>query len=173
MKIQSFFLLVLSLTVLNASLFAEENVYSKGDLLGSAGVSVYHFGAIVAGDYGLHDLFSAGIAAGYNGYSFVPQVRTHQVPLVARLAFHPFNLSAIADKIVVRTMIDVYAGICGGWVFRWQTSERGILLDEQEKGSFAIREYIGMRYYFKENIALFVEDNGPLSYIGGGITYKF
>ena len=150
------------------------SVYHQGDRLGSAGISFFYFGALAAFDYGLHDCVSAGAAAGYNVYSFYPQTMTHHIPLMARAAFHPFNLSVLADKIIVRNMIDVYAGLSGGWVFRWETSDYPSLVKPDAKPSgIGVREYLGMRYFFRDNIALFVEDSGYLSTISAGLTVKF
>ena len=150
----------------------ENSCYTKGMMLGSAGISIYHFGAFVAFDYGLHDCISAGLAAGYNGYTYVPEVRTHRIPIVARAAFHPFNLSVLADKLDIRNLIDVYIGLSTGWMFRWQTTKYD-LLRGNEPSTFSLREYIGLRYYFTEKLAVFVEDCGEIAYISGGITYKF
>ena len=175
-KIQFVIFCISILTAMNAPAFGwatgEGSAYSRGNMLGSAGVSVYHFGALTAFDYGLHDCISAGVAAGYTTYKFGTSTRTHQVPVMARVAFHPFNLKVLSDKIVLRDMLDVYAGISAGWIFRWYTTEQGIQKPD-EGSSPRTREYIGMRYFFSDKLAVFVEDSGYLSYIGGGITYRF
>ena len=150
------------------------SVYHKGDRLGSAGISFFFPGVLAAFDYGLHDCFSAGAATGYNVYSFSPQTLTHHWPVMARVAFHPFNLKVLADKIIIRNIIDFYAGVSGGWIFRWDTYDFNIASKpDDHPSSFGVREYIGMRYYFKDNLALFIEDCGDISTISAGVTLLF
>ena len=175
-KLFSVLICILSISALNAPAFgwatSEGSVYAKGNMLGSAGLSIYPLGVLAGFDYGLHDCISAGLAAGYNNSSWAPQVRTHQVPIMARVAFHPFNLKVLSDKIVIRNMIDVYAGLNTGWIFRWYSSDLGIQSPD-DASYFGLREYIGMRYFVNDKLAIFVEDNNYLSYIGFGVTYKF
>jgi hypothetical protein len=146
---------------------SEGSVYAQGDMYGSLGLSVHYFGAYVAFDYGLHDCISIGAATGYNGYSNL-SIRFHRLPIIARAAFHPFNLSAIADKIIIRNTIDVYAGLCSGWIFVWKRSD----IANDNGGDFSIREYIGMRYHFSDRLSIFVEDCPGVAYIAGGISYQ-
>lgn len=145
----------------------EGSAYAQGDMYGSAGLSIHYFGAFVAFDYGLHDCISAGAATGYNTYSNL-SIRYHHLPIIARAAFHPFNLSAIADKIVIRNMIDVYAGLSTGWVFKWGKGDFVDVTDHH----FAIREYLGMRYHFSDKLSIFVEDCPGIAFIGAGVSYR-
>jgi hypothetical protein len=147
---------------------SEGSVYSQGDMIGSAGISVHYFGAYVAFDYGLHDCISVGAATGYNGYTNL-SLRYNRVPIIGRAAFHPFNLAALADKVIIRNMIDIYAGIATGWIFVWERSD----LFNDNYGKFTIREYLGLRYHFSEKLSLFVEDCPGVAYIAGGISYLF
>jgi hypothetical protein len=171
-------LYILTLMTLQASASGwatgDGSVYHKGDRLGSAGISFFYFGALAAFDYGLHDCISAGAATGYNVHSFAPQTLTHHLPVMARVAFHPFNLDVLSDKIIVRNIIDVYAGLSGGWVFRWDTYDFNFATPpDDHPSSFGVREYIGMRYFFKDNLALFIEDCGYIATISAGVTLTF
>jgi len=159
----------------NASDWATGNgsCYEQGHKLPSAAFSVYHPGFYLAFDYGLHDCISAGAALGYTGYSEL-QFRYNHFPIIARAAFHPFNLSAISDKIIVRNMIDVYAGISTGFFFVWVTEKE--MTNQPHKTDdhtgFRIREFIGMRYCINEKWNFFIEDSGSLSTVALGVTYK-
>jgi hypothetical protein len=150
---------------------SENSCYSRGAMLGSAGISVYYFGVYAAFDYGIHDCISAGAAAGYNGDSR-PGYRINQVPLMIRAAFHPFNLAVLADKIIIRDMVDLYAGITTGRVIRWETSKYDDLRGDVHSG-FSIREYLGLRYHFSDKIAIFIEDCGETANLAFGCTYTF
>ena len=109
---------------------------------------------------------------GYVGYSDLDD-RHHHVPVMARGAFHPFNLAALADKIVIRDVIDVYAGLAAGWLFVWVKRDNVTLQKESDEPGFRIREYIGMRYHFNPKWSFFIEDCGYLTNIAGGVSYKF
>jgi len=169
----------LSLLAISASIHqvfawtkSEGSCYAQGDMLASAGLSVHYLGIYGAFDYAVHDCFSAGAAAGYVGYSLL-DARHHHVPIMARVAFHPFNLAALADKIIFRDMVDVYAGIATGWLFVWVKRDNVSLEDEVDKPGFRIREHLGMRYHFNPKWSFFVEDCGYLSNIAAGVSYKF
>ncbi|MBN1309336.1 MAG: hypothetical protein JXA18_15535 [Chitinispirillaceae bacterium] len=151
---------------------SEGSCYAKGDMIGSLGLSVHYFGAYGSFDYGVHDCISAGGAVGYVGYSLL-DARHNHIPLIVRGAFHPFNLAALADKIVIRDVIDVYAGLSTGWLFVWIRRDNLSLQDEADKPGFRIREYIGMRYHFSPKWSFFIEDCGYLTNIAGGVSYKF
>ena len=150
----------------------ENSSYSKGDMLGSAGIGIYHLGVFAAFDYGIHDCISAGAAVGFNSYSKQVGIRVNQVPLMVRAAFHPFNLAVLADKIIIRDMVDVYVGLSTGWVFRWQKTEYINAPNDTHPG-LGLREYIGLRYHFTDKLGLFVEDCGEIATIALGVTYKF
>ena len=150
----------------------EGSCYAQGNMLGSAALSFHHFGLNVAFDYGLHDCISLGAIVGYDGYSRL-DVRYNHVPLMVRGAFHPFNLAALADKIVIRDMIDVYVGISTGVLFVGIKKDDYVLYDDREKTGYKIREYIGMRYWASGKWGFFIEDCGWASNIAIGATYKF
>jgi opacity protein-like surface antigen len=159
---------------------SDGSCFTQGDKLISAGLSVWYFGLYAGFDYAVHDAISVGGGLGYNGYSPNLNYRYNYVPVLIRGAFHPFNLSVLADKIVVRNMIDVYIGVTTGWRFGWY-SDRGDnrpytytpSSNDMYTGYFFPREYVGARYFFKDNIALFVEHCPGLSDISGGISFKF
>ncbi|MBN1575620.1 MAG: hypothetical protein JW913_03655 [Chitinispirillaceae bacterium] len=151
---------------------SEGSCYGQGNMIASLGLSIHYFGAYGAFDYGVHDCISAGAAVGYVGYSLL-DARHHHIPLMARAAFHPFNLAALADKVIIRDVIDVYVGLSTGWLFVWIKRDNLSLQDEADKPGYRVREYVGMRYHFSPKWSFFIEDCGYLSNIAGGVSYKF
>ncbi len=182
-KYRTVFLAALSLLILSATTTpvfswanSEGSCYAKGDKIGSAGVSFYYFGIYGAFDYGIHDCISAGAALGYNGVTYANVWRKNYIPIVVRGAFHPFNLDVLADKIVFRNILDVYAGLATGWAFGWATWKSGgepLPGSEPKMPGFVIREYLGVRYFITDKWSLFVEDCAGVSNIAIGASYKF
>lgn len=108
-----------------------------------------------------------GKATRYWGY--------YQVPILARAAFHPFNLNVLAEKIKVRDKLDVYVGPSMGWQIGW-TNWKGsgsAIGSSPSYGGFVIREYIGARWFFTPNFAVTLEDCGGLGVINAGVVFKF
>jgi hypothetical protein len=154
----------------------EGSCYAKGDKLGSAGLSFYYFGLLAAFDYGLHDCISAGLGVGYNTRSrFQGDIRDHYFPVVARAAFHPFNLDALAEKVAIRNLVDIYVGLTAGWAFGFQSQAKGSNYYDSEESiqHLILREYVGMRYHFNDKWSLFIEDCAYLGFLSFGITKKF
>ena len=168
-------LLMIAMTAGRAPVYGwgngEGSAYAQGNIIGSLALSFHHFGAYGAFDYGLHDCISAGAAVGYDGYKQL-DVRYNHIPLMARVAFHPFNLSVLADKIIIRDMVDVYLGITTGVLFIAINKGDEILAGNSEKTGFRVREYLGMRYAFTERWGFFVEDCGDVSTIAAGVSYR-
>ncbi len=150
----------------------EGSAYAQGNMIVSGGFSFFHIGLIGAFDYGIHDFISAGAAAGYNYHSRL-DAQYHHFPLMVRAAVHPFNLSVLSDKIVVRDMVDVYGGITTGMLFILIKRDNISIepVDKNEKTGFRIGAYLGFRYKFKDKLAFFVEHCGDLSKIAMGINY--
>ncbi|MCX7726322.1 MAG: hypothetical protein N2053_05690 [Chitinispirillaceae bacterium] len=165
------FLVMAKSTNLFAWATSEGSCYVKGDKIASAGLSIYPFGGYVVFDYGIHDCISAGLGTGYNGYSIIGYVHYHRVPIMARALFHPFNLEALADKILIRNTIDLYVGLTMGATFVWISTDNP-LYTPQEKSGFRIREVIGGRYQVTEKLSFFIEDSYSLSTIAIGVNYK-
>ncbi|MCU0462851.1 MAG: hypothetical protein MUF36_12715 [Bacteroidales bacterium] len=81
----------------------------------------------------------------------------------ARGSFHyPF-----LDKL------DTYAGVLIGWnVTTYKEIGTPVGLDP-DKGHLAHSEFIGARYYFSNNLAVFAELGYGISWLTGGIALKF
>ena len=96
------------------------------------------------------------------------------MPIVARGAFHPFNLKALADKIKVRDKLDAYVGVSSGWNIGWASyRESGVEPDDPSVGHFIIREYLGVRFYPSEHFYLFAEEGCGLGLFNLGVGFKF
>lgn len=148
--------------------------YAKNDKNASATLPIWPIGIFSAFDYGFHDCISGGGGIGIYGYSFSSLWRYHYLPIIARAAFHPFNLSVLADKIKVRNKLDVYAGIATGVRIGWVTWKgSGPKLDEPKITKFLFREYIGIRFYPTEKFYLVAEEGGALLIFSIGVGLKF
>jgi hypothetical protein len=142
---------------------ASGGCFAKGDKIVDAGVGVWPF--VIGGHFevGVHDFVSVG---GGTGIGFPGPV----FPILARGAFHPFNLPVLQDKITFRDKLDAYIGVVAGL----SISLRDI--DATVEPSFG--EIIGARFYMSEKIGFFAEHCGAwpgydLGYIAGGVTFKF
>ncbi len=151
---------------------APSDAFSRGDLFLGPGLMTYPIGLYGAVDYAVHDAISAGGAAGYHFY-FGANWVYHVIPIVARAAFHPFNLAVLQDKIPVRDKLDVYVGPAIGFGIstdRYTGDLAGI--DGDTYVSFIAREYIGARYFLSDNFALFAEEGSGLGWINIGISMQ-
>lgn len=147
--------------------------YGQGSANISFGFIAYYLGAFAAFDYGFHDAISGGIAIGYNNWHYSNIWTYSQVPVVARVAFHPFNLKAIADHVGIRDKLDVYIGIASGWRVGWANYRlSGIQPAEPTVGGFFVREYIGARYYPSKNFFVVAEEGSGLGWFLIGIGFN-
>jgi hypothetical protein len=132
--------------------------YEQRSLTVSFGGSLFWgYGPFVGVDYAFHHVISGGGAVAllwglYGDYLWLP--------VMARAAFHPFNLSVLADKIPVRDKVDVYAGFAVGWKFIDDPWPR-------------FREYLGARYFFTPNFFGVLEEGSGLGNINIGVGFKF
>ncbi len=148
--------------VIFSSAVAEEwavdqgSAYRKESKTLSFGFAAIPTGIIAAYEYGFHEAISASIASGLmiNPYIYVP--------VIARAAFHPFNLKAWADHIAVRDKLDVYIG-----------PAMGFELGENAPDVFVLREYIGARFHINSKYALWAEDCAGLGFFNIGMTIAF
>jgi hypothetical protein len=132
------------------------SAYAKGSRTLYVGFAVVPFGLTAAYEYGFHEAISGSIASGImiNPYVYVP--------IIARAAFHPFNLKAWADHITVRDKLDVYIG-----------PAMGFQLGEEAPYLFVFREYIGARYQLSSKYSIYAEDCAGLGFFNTGMTIKF
>ncbi|HEX3019790.1 MAG TPA: hypothetical protein VHP36_05795 [Chitinispirillaceae bacterium] len=164
---------------------SEASCYAKGNFNISAGLGIGWLGFFVIGEYGINDAISASIATGYQGYGYSTWWRYNYVPIVARAAFHPFNLKALSNKIPIRNKLDPYAGLAMGWHIGWATELEeikelndtwfGDAIDNSKPkvGHFTFRELIGVKFYPTEKFFLTAEEGGGLSWINLGVGFKF
>ncbi len=148
--------------------------YGKGDMNVTIGFPIWPWGFYGSFDYGFHDCISGGGGLGYYGYSFNSFWDYRFVPFVVRGAFHPFNLSVLADKVKVRNKLDVYGGISMGFRIGYAKWEGlGEKLKSPAVGGFVFREYIGIRFYPTENFFLTAEEGGLMWLFNIGVGLKF
>jgi hypothetical protein len=152
----------------------EGSCFSKNSKEVSGGLSIFDFGFYAAYDMGFHDAISGGVATGFNWFGLDYYSR-FAIPIVVRAAFHPFNLVALKDKISVRDKLDVYGGLSSGYSIGWTSWDSGPVSGTglSDHGGFIFREYLGVRYFFKPNMALVAEDCGGLGILNFGICFKF
>ena len=117
-----------------------------GETISFGGSLFWGYGFFGGVDYGFHDAISGGGAVALLVHPFYDEV---WLPVVARAAFHPFNLRVLADKIPVRGQVDPYVGLATGWKF----------IDDP---TFRFREYIGVRYFFTEHFFGLLEEGSGL-----------
>jgi hypothetical protein len=144
------------------SVSAAGGCYSKGDKILDAGIGMWPFVPSVHFEIGVHDYVSVGGATGL----LIPYL---DIPILARGAFHPFNLPVLQDKISIRDKLDAYAGLVAGL--------------SVGPGDFSpvwpvFGEIIGARFYMSESFGFYAEEcwAGPgsdLGWISGGVTFKF
>lgn len=148
--------------------------YGKWSKNISVGMSVLYLGPFVGFDLGFHDCISGGVATGYNVRFFSPTWNYNQVPIVVRAAFHPFNLNALSEKINVRNKLDVYVGLSTGWRVGWASYRKsGSAPSSPSVGGFFVREYIGIRFFPKDNFYLLAEEGSGLGVFNLGVGFKF
>lgn len=179
MKIKSILIFLCVLLTVFASSFADDWATSTGSCYGqgsaniSFGLIAYYLGAFTAFDYGFHDAISGGIAVGFNYRHFSTLWTYNQIPIVARVAFHPFNLKAIADYINIRDKVDVYIGIASGWQVGWATYRlQGLEPIKPTVGGFIVREYIGIRYFPSESFFVVAEEGSGLGWFIIGLGFS-
>jgi len=152
----------------------EGSCYSKGAKIIGAGGSILPFGFYGSFDFGVHDAISAGGAVGWNTYGYSSIWRYNAIPILARGAFHPFNLSVLADKIKVREKLDAYVGLAAGWrIGFWSYDGPGVKPSTPSYGGLILREYIGVRYFFTDNFGVTAEDCHGLGVLNIGVCFKF
>ena len=152
---------------------SEGSCFSKNSKEITLGLSMFDFGFYGSYDMGFHDAISGGVATGFNWFPF-PYYSRFAIPFIFRAAFHPFNLAVLKDKISVRDKLDVYIGPSLGYVIGWSSWDNGSVIGSSlsDNGGPFIREYIGVRYFFKPNLAVTAEDCAGLGVINIGLCFK-
>jgi hypothetical protein len=156
----------------SANWAAPSHAFQQGALFLNPGLMTYPVGAYGSLDFAVHDAISVGGAAGYR-FTLSHDWVHHGIPVVARAAFHPFNLEALADIIAVRDQLDVYVGPAVGFSIDID-SYRGAFetIDSDVGASPIIREFIGARYYFEPDFAVFAEEGSGLGWFNIGVTFR-
>jgi hypothetical protein len=138
--------------------------FAKGDKIIDVGIPFpfFQIGAHGAFDYAFLDAISAGGGIGVQyTYPYLGGDVAY-LSFVLRGAFHPFNLSALRDKIKIRDRLDVYGGLA---------LIAGPALDGNSY-LFPVREFLGARWHFSPKISCFLEDCGGFGYLDGGISFN-
>jgi hypothetical protein len=144
---------MLSITLADDWAVDKGSAYTKRSKSLSLGLSAIPIGLSVAYDYGFHPAISGG---GATGGILSPDV---YVPVIARAAFHPFNLKAWKVDRALREKLDIFGGLASGFE-----------LGANAPFPFIIREYIGARFYFAPKFAAFLEDCA--GFLNMGLTIK-
>jgi hypothetical protein len=160
------------------------------------------FPAISLGyQYGLHDFISIGGVLGYHGRKYVSEYDhifgtdiyedKYNYTLFAIVAeFHLINLlqQLNVDEASSFDNLDFYWGLGSGMLFySWNehdiwyqyNSKKGIYerkekLDNHSRINAVFRSYLGLRYYFSNNIGVFLETGyATFGYFTVGVSLKF
>jgi hypothetical protein len=131
------------------------SAYTKDSKLLSFGLAMIPFGFSFAYDYGFHQAISGG---GVMGVMIKPDA---YISMIARAAFHPFNLKAWKVDRALRAKLDFYGGCASGFE-----------LGTEAPHLFTLSEYIGVKYYFDPNFAVFAEDCAGIGYFTIGLTIR-
>ena len=150
------------------------SAYQKADKNISVGTSFFPIGFYGGFDYAFHEAISGGGAVGFNVWPH-PYYRDYFVPILGRAAFHPFNLAVIADKVPARDRLDPYVGFSVGgrinW-WRWKDGYGSSYGGGSSARGFVLREWIGVRWYITDQLAVFAEDCAGLGYLNAGLTLR-
>lgn len=130
--------------------------FQKGDMYLSAGVPLYPFGLNAAFDYGFHEVISGGGGIGFRTFIY-----SNYFSIVARAAFHPFNLKVLEEKISVRNKFDVFVGLAPYF---------GAGIGNGPDWGFW--PYAGGRWQFAPKFSLFAEICPPFGFLNVGINFK-
>lgn len=149
--------------------------YGKGAKIIGAGGSIWPFGFYGSFDFGVNDAISVGAAAGWNIRGYSSDWRYNAIPILARGAFHPFNLRVLADKIKIREKLDVYVGLAAGWrIGFWNYKGPDAVKPGTPKyGGLILREYVGVRFFFTPSFGVVAEDCHGLGIFNIGVCFKF
>ncbi len=175
------FFVLLLFVVFSSSIYAqnwatsESSCFAKGDFSVSAGLGIGWFGFFAIGEYAINDAISVSVATGYQGYGFSDWYRYNYIPIVARGAFHPFNLKVLSKKIKIRNKLDPYAGLGLGYHIGWasELKKNEFIGTPTGVGHFSFREFLGAKFYLSDKFYLTLEEGGGLSWLNFGVGMKF
>lgn len=186
--------ILIAIILLIAALPSAAQEYSKGDVMVSPGFGLGLYGVgygigfavplTVNVDLGVSDYVSAGGYASYWGktwdYSLNGRYKFRSTHLGARGTFHWGKfLTEGTDIDLIPDKTDLYATFWAGYNVRsakWQDEGTTILGNTDLGWSNRVQAgaQLGVRYYPKENVALFAEWGGtPTAYTNWGLTFKF
>jgi len=181
MKKRLIVLIIVAIFMATAPLMAKGNSnsglsHNPGDIVLQIGVGWGYYGVYgigvppitVVGEYGITDNISVGGMIGYNnwGYSYgTYNITSHNIMLGVRGNWH-FN-----DLIHVKNL-DLYAGIALGAYVYVTTSNIAYYTGGTTAG-FLWNFQVGARYYFTQNIGVWLELGYGYSVVSGGVVFKF
>jgi hypothetical protein len=142
---------------------AQLECFAQGNIMLDIGFGAWPFIPQAHFDIGVHDLVSVGAGIGVH-------IPWFALPILARGAFHPFNLPPLQDKIGIRDRFDAYVGLTAGIAIDPDDHRAPVLP--------TVAEFIGCRFFLSEVFGFFAEHEwgGPgedLGRIAGGIALKF
>lgn len=148
--------------------------YEKGDKLLNLGIGLnsYYSGGIPLGasfEVGITDEISVGGSASFLSHTYYGNDKFTAIYIGGRGSYHVNKLLNLgSDKT------DLYAGASLGYrSFKWNNDYFGSLGGSYGSGVY-FGGFIGGRYYFKPNLAGFVElGAGGSSNANIGLTFKF
>ena len=169
--------------------------FAKGDQYIQAGIGVGLYGGYgdltfppISGmyEYGIDNLISIGGGIGYQGSSYSsynPEFGEYEwnyayIPIMARVAFHPFNLDAISKSIPSRDKWDVYGGLSFGYaIVNYSetiplTGFEGAPAYSVGASYFQAGLLLGTRWYFNPKFAMYLEEGSGFGWVNIGACWK-
>jgi hypothetical protein len=170
--------------------------FAKGDQYIQAGIGVGLYGNAygdltfppISGvyEYGIDNLFSIGGGIGFQGSSYSYYDPSYgewewsysYIPIMARVAFHPFNLDAISKSIPSRDKWDVYGGLSLGYAI---VNYNETLPPNGFEGAppysagtsyFQAGFLLGTRWYLNPKFAVYFEEGSGFGWVNVGACWK-
>jgi hypothetical protein len=168
--------------------------YGKGMLLAQAGIGLGFYGTLygstsippicASADYGVTDLISVGGGLGIAGSKYEVGYLDYNwsftytyIPIMGRVAFHPFNLPALKNKIPKRDIWDTYGGLALGWtIINYSETDppnsTGIIPFPKGTSYFTVGLLLGIRYYFSPRFGVYAEEGSGFGWFNIGCVFK-
>jgi hypothetical protein len=166
---------------------ASESCYLKGDKTVQAGIGMglyVGYGTVffppisVVFDYAASDLISVGGGIGFLGSRFDDgwgDVWGYSyLPIMGRIAFHPFNIPSLQASVPLRDQFDAYGGLSVGYTIVTYTEPATLNHPGYSAGasSLTIGLLLGGRWYFNPKWALYAEEGSGFSWLSVGVAMK-
>jgi hypothetical protein len=154
--------------LISTNLYAQK--FAKGSKVVNLGVGyIYGPGVAASAEFAVADDISVGAVAGFSRYSFgylASNYSSNYILIGGRGSYHLNTI--LSDAGVKLDKFDVYIGLSGGFQKYIYTGDLSFYAGRT--GNIFIGGHGGIRYQFKEKLALYAEGGSPFSTVG--ISFK-